>query len=277
MNFLCQRAESGAPSAMLAAMRCAVDSTSASGTARLTRPEPERVLGPEDLPEEQDLQHGVGAELGDERRKLVRRLDEAEPLDRHSEAARGAADPQIAHDRDPEPPTHAVALDEGDGGVAAGAHRVERRPEDPGVDPTPSLVDPPRRELADVRPGAERPPAGPAQEHAAHRRIGVELRHRVLEPQRNLDAERVSPRRRVDDDGRDRAVPRHPDPRRVRSVAGCRRSRPRGGRPRRLRRLVRHRLFPSFLDFAQGSDCTHTRLGTLGVLRAQASCPRRLA
>ena len=161
MNFLCPAGgERGAfGDARRHAVRGGLDL--GVGHRPVDEAEAERVLGPEDLPEEEDLQHGVGAELGDERRELVRRFDEAEPLDRHSEAARGAADPQIAHDRDPEPAAHAVALDEGDGGVAAGAHRVERRPEDPGVDPTPSLVDPPRRELADVRPGAERPPAGP--------------------------------------------------------------------------------------------------------------------
>ena len=212
--------------------------------------EPKGVLGPEHLPEEQDLEHRVGPELGDERRQLVRRLDEAEALHRDPEAARGAADPQVAHDRDPEPAAHAVALDEGDGRVAAGADRLQGGPEDAGVDPPAPLVHAPRRELADVRAGAERPPAGPAQDHAADLGVGVQLRHRVLEAEGDRDAERVPPGRSVDDDGRDRAVPRHPHlrgglpavlrPRRFR-LGGRTGGRPAPGRFLRHRVLLRCR------------------------------------
>ena len=251
MNFLCQRAESGAPSAMLAAMRCTVASTSVVGDGPVDEAEPERVLRPEDLPEEQDLEHGVRPELGDERRELIRRLDEAEPLDGHPESAGGPAYPQIAHDRDPEAPTHAVALDEGDGRVAAGAHRFEGGPENAGVDPAPPLVDPPGRELADVRPGAERPAAGAAEDHAADGGVGVELRHRVLEAEGDLDAERVPARRRIDDHGGDRAVPRYLHPR---GLAVVLRFRPRGGLRRPdSGRFVRHRVLLSLVRRGRAS------------------------
>ena len=129
-NFLCQRATSGAPSAMRCAVASASAATSSSGTTRVTRPLLLRLGGAEDPALEQDLERDVGPDEAHERRHLRIGHHEPEVLDRRAEAARLAADAQIAQRGDLESAAHADAVDLRDQRMPARGERARRRVHD---------------------------------------------------------------------------------------------------------------------------------------------------
>src|SRR5262249_9023781 len=137
--------------------------------------------------------------------------DEAELCDRHAEAARGSADPQVALRRDLEPPADAGAVDHRDDRVAAARNRVHRRLEVlavllPRLRAAACLL-----ELGDFAAGGERLVARAAQDDAAQGLVAVEFAHESAEALPHAEVERVQAPGVAERDGRDFAAARVED------------------------------------------------------------------
>ena len=140
------------------------------GTTRVTRPFSFASVRVEDPALEQDLERDRGPDQAHQRRHLGVRHHQAEVLDRRAEAARFAADAQIAQRRDLEAAADADAVDLRDQRMAAARERIARCVHDAAVLDRLRLVRALGRELADVVARRERFLAGAAHDHAAQRR-----------------------------------------------------------------------------------------------------------
>ena len=174
-NFLCQRATSGAPSAMRRAVACASardlivghDARHQPLVLRLAR---HRRRGPRAESRARPLRptsRTSGADLGV-------RHHQAEVLDRRAEAARRAADAQIAQRRDLEPAADADAVDLRHQRMPAIGERLGGRVHVCAVVDRLRLVGALGGELGDVVAGRERLVARAAEHDAAQRVVGRE-------------------------------------------------------------------------------------------------------
>ncbi len=180
-NFLCQRATSGAPSAMRSAVARASAATCASGTTRVTRPFSFASCCVEDAAFEQDLERDRGSDEPHERRHLRVRHHEPEILDRRAEPARLAADAQVAQRRDLESAADTDAVDLRDQRMAAGGERRRRCVHHVAVLDRLRLVRALGGELADVVAGRERLLAGAAHDDAAQVVVGGKRADRLAQ------------------------------------------------------------------------------------------------
>ena len=130
-----------------------------------------------------------------------------EPLDRDAEAARFAADAQIAARRDFQPAADAIARDRRDHRMAALEDRLDRaRPPARMLHGAFGAV-PRLLELADVGADREGAIAVAAQDDAAHVVVGRQRVDRLAEAAPHRLGEGVELGRPVEQDGRDRSVP----------------------------------------------------------------------
>ncbi len=143
-----------------------------------------RFGGVEDAAFEQQFERDGFPDEIHQRRHLGVRHHESQVLDRCAEAARRAADPQVAQRGDLEAAPHADAVDLRDQRVAAGGQRVRRGVHGGAVCDGLCLVGALGREFADVVAGGKRPLAGAADDDAANAVVGRRA-HRSPRPVRS--------------------------------------------------------------------------------------------
>ncbi len=168
-----------------------------------------RLLGVEDAPFQKDFERRGPADQIHQAAQLGMGHDQPEPINRYTEAARFAANAQIAVGRYFEPAAHANALDHRHHGVAAVLEGRQCASHDGAVGPRLLDIGALVLELGDVVAGRKRLLARSAQHQTAQCVVGRELVDDLAQTLPHRLGQGVQLLRAVEHDRGDRAVTLH--------------------------------------------------------------------